>query len=65
MHLKVIWGLHELDAGECAGRDDAGAVARLGAPGDERALGVRDLGVGFLRTPNAKVVERIDEGGLA
>lgn len=53
--LQIVGGLHELNTGECARGDDAGAAARFRAPRDKLALGVGDLGVRFRGTPNAKV----------
>ena len=53
--LDVVGGLGELDTGEGTTRDEASAVALLGAPSDDLTLSVGDGRVGGGRSPETEV----------
>lgn len=63
--LDVVGCLYELDTGEGTSGDDTGAIVGLCAPSDGFTLSVTDGAVGGWWTPEAKVVNRVDDGGLA
>jgi len=64
-NLDVIRGLHKLNTSQGTLGDDTGAMRVLGAPGNCLALDDTNLLVGLLRTPEAEVIDTVDEGGLA
>jgi len=54
-----------LDTGESAFRDQASAVARLGAVGDHDTLDVTDFLAVLRGTPNAEVIQAVEVSSLA
>jgi hypothetical protein len=64
-NLDVRAGTHELDTGKGALLDTAGAVAVLGAVRDDSGLNVTDDIALLGRTPEAEIVKRVDNEGLA
>lgn len=63
--LDVGTSLHELDTLEGIARDQAGATPGLGTPSNHLAFVVGDDGVGVRRSPEAEVINRVDDGRLA
>jgi len=63
--LNVIRSLHELNTSDRTLRDDTGTVAWLCAPSDVFTFGVADEGVGFAGTPEAEIINAVDDSGLA
>jgi hypothetical protein len=63
--LDVVGGLQELDTGQSTSGDDTSTIAGLCAPGDGFTLGVTDEAVWSRRTPEAEVVNAVDDGSLA
>jgi hypothetical protein len=62
--LDIVGGLHELNALESTGGDDTSTTARLCAPSNGLSLGITDNRVRFGSTPQAKVINGVDDGGL-
>lgn len=63
--LDVIRGLDELYGGKRAFGDNAGTVARLGAPCNHYTLIICNQAVRFRRTPEAEIIDAIDKCRLA
>jgi len=63
--LDVVWGLDKLDTSDGTSWDQTSSVAGLGAPGDTFTFDVTNERVGVLGSPQAKVVNAVDDGGLA
>lgn len=63
--LDVVGGLDELDTSQGTSGDDTGTIVWLGAPGNGFTLSVTNSAVGSWGTPEAEVVNRVDDGGLA
>jgi hypothetical protein len=63
--LDVVGGLHELETSDGTLGDDTGTIARLCAPSDTLTLDVTDEGVWFRGTPEAEVINAVDDGSLA
>jgi hypothetical protein len=63
--LNVVGCLQELDTSESALGDDTSTVAWLRAPCDTLTLDVTDEGVWLGGTPEAEVINAVDNGGLA
>ena len=62
--LDVLVRLHELDTCESAWRNHTCTPAALGAPSYSFTLSVTDHGVGLWGSPEAEVIERVEEGSL-
>jgi hypothetical protein len=63
--LDVVGGLHELETSDGTLGDDTGTITRLCAPSDTLTLDVTDEGVWLRGTPEAEVINAVDDGGLA
>jgi len=63
--LDVVGSLHELETSDGTLGDDTGTIARLCAPSDTLTLDVTDEGVWFRGTPEAEVINAVDDGSLA
>lgn len=63
--LDVVGGLDELDTGQRAGGDDTSTIAGLCAPSDVFTLGVTNGAVWVWWTPEAEVVNSVDDTSLA
>lgn len=63
--LNVVGRLHELNAGDGTLGDDTGTIAWLCAPSNALTLDVTDERILFRRTPEAEVIDAVDDGGLA
>jgi hypothetical protein len=63
--LDVVGGLDELDTRQGTSGDDTSTIAGLCAPSDGFTLSVSNKAVGFWGTPQAKVIDAVDDGGLA
>jgi len=63
--LDVVGGLHELETGDGTSGDDTGTIAGLCAPSDTLTLDVSDEGVGLVGTPEAEIINAVDDSSLA
>jgi hypothetical protein len=55
--LDVVGSLDELDTGQSALGDEAGAVTGPGAPGDGLAFDITNDRIGLRRTPEAEILD--------
>lgn len=63
--LNICRGLHKLNTGKRAGRDDPRPTPWFGTPGDSLAFSVPNNSIWFGWAPEAKVIDRVNHGGLA
>jgi len=63
--LDVVGSLHELETSDGASWDQTGTVAWFGAPSDTFTFNVADELVWFLGSPQAEVINAVNDGSLA
>jgi len=63
--LDIVGGLHELQTGDGTLGDDTSTIAGLCAPGNVFTFGVTDERVWLRGTPEAEIINAVDDGGLA
>jgi hypothetical protein len=63
-HLDIVLGIQPLSTCNSIGGNDAGAVASLGAPGDDGRLDVTDGLAEYLRCEETEVIKAVKEGSL-